>query len=124
MRYCSGESAGIFTALMATPLCRYSTTCSAMRTPTISCASSVDPAICGVASTGSRLNSGKPAGGGSTWNASSAAPATLPDSIASRRAASSINRRGRTTMRTPASSMRRRRARAALGFRTAKRAVM
>ena len=33
----SGESAGMFTALIATPFNRYSATCSAMRTPT--CAS-------------------------------------------------------------------------------------
>src|ERR1039458_9971096 len=42
-RYWSGVSAGMFTALMAIEFRRYSTTCSAMRTPTISCASSVEP---------------------------------------------------------------------------------
>src|ERR1035438_8036855 len=52
-RYWSGESAGMFTALMATPLFKYSTTCWAMRMPTISCASSVEPPMCGVASTAS-----------------------------------------------------------------------
>ena len=49
--YCSGVIGGMLTALIATPFFRYSTICSTMRTPTISCASSVEPAMCGVAST-------------------------------------------------------------------------
>ena len=69
----------MFTALMATPDLRYSTTCSAIRTPTISCASSVEPPMCGVASTASEPNSGQPGGGGSVENTSNAAPATLPE---------------------------------------------
>ena len=43
--------AGMFTAFSATPFFRYSIICSTMRMPTISCASSVEPAMCGVAST-------------------------------------------------------------------------
>ena len=57
---------------------------SAIRTPTISCASSVDPPICGVASTASDPNSGKSAFTGSAANTSNAASATFPDSIAAR----------------------------------------
>jgi hypothetical protein len=69
----------MLTALMAIPFFRYSTTCSAMRTPTISCASSVEPPMWGVANTASRANSGNPAGGGSAEYTSIATPATLPD---------------------------------------------
>src|SRR5579862_3609134 len=72
-------AATALTALTATPLCKYSTTCSTIRTPTISCASPVEPPMCGVASTVSRASSGSPAGGGSVSNTSIAAPATLPD---------------------------------------------
>ena len=92
----------MLTALMATPLSRYSANCSAMRTPTISCASSVEPAICGVAITASRPNSGKPSAGGSGVKTSIATPATLPDSMASLSAATSMSSpREQLTRRTP-----------------------
>jgi len=65
-------------------------------------ASSVEPAMCGVASTTSEVNRGKSAGGGSVSNTSSAAPATLPESMASLRAVPLINSpRAQFTMRTP-----------------------
>ena len=92
----------MFTAFRATPFFRYSTICSAMRTPTISCASSVDPPMCGVAITLLPANSGYPAGGGSSRNTSSEAEATLPESSALRSAFSSISSpRAQFTMRTP-----------------------
>ena len=72
----------MFTALSATPFCKYSTTCPAIRTPRISCASSVAPPICGVAITLSSASKGSPGAGGSLSKTSIAAPATLPDSIA------------------------------------------
>src|SRR5271170_3808767 len=61
-----------------------------MAVPTSSCASAVDPAICGVA-----IRFGKPTSGeffgGSIANVSTAAPASCPDFRASARAGSSIN---------------------------------
>src|SRR6202167_4571196 len=89
-RYCSAESAGIFTALRINPSARYSRTCSAIAVPTSSCASAVEPAMCGVA-----IRFGKPTSGeffgGSVANVSTAAPASWPERSASARAASSIN---------------------------------
>ena len=58
--------------------------------------------MCGVAITASRPNSGKSAAGGSGVKTSSAAPATLPDSMASLSAATSTSSpRAQLTMRTP-----------------------
>src|SRR5580700_5109072 len=89
-RYCSAESAGMFTALRINPSARYSRTCSAINVPTSSCASAVEPAICGVA-----IKFGNPINGeffgGSVANVSTAAPDKCPERKASASAASSIN---------------------------------
>ncbi len=100
-RYSSSEREGTLTAFWMTPRLRYSFTCSAICTPTSSCASFVDPAMCGVAITFGAASSAFSFGG--SWvKTSRAAPAIWPELSACNRAASSISSpRAQFTRRTP-----------------------
>ena len=97
----SAGSDGKFTAFLMTPSLRKSRTASAVSTPTSSCASPVDAAMCGVAITFGSFASVQ-SSGGSLVNTSSAAPPTWPDSSAAASAASSISSpRAVLTIRMP-----------------------
>ena len=78
----------MFTALRTVPFLRKSIIWSATATATFVCASRVDAPRCGVATTLSSSKSGV-LPGGSVSKTSRAAPATLPDLIASQSASSS-----------------------------------
>ena len=76
-----GSTTGMLTAVRTTSPSSAAATCSAITTPARSCASVVDPARCGVTTTCGSPRSGPEYG--SVSNTSSAAPATLPERIAS-----------------------------------------
>ncbi len=86
----SGETDGKFTALRTRPSRRKSRTVAAVSRPTSSCASSVDAAMWGVATTWGSFASVQSLGG-SVLKTSRPAPPTMPASIARCSAASSIS---------------------------------
>ena len=96
-----GSIGGMFTAVVTTPPVSAAATCSATCSPARSCASTVDAPRCGVTTTLGLPNSGWSVIG-SDLKTSSAAPATLPDSMASASATSSSScPRAQLTIRTP-----------------------
>ena len=98
----SFETEGMLTAYDTTPPVSPATICSATMTPARSCPSVVEAPRCGVMITLSNLARGKSSGTGSDENTSRPAEATLPDSSARTRAASStIPPRALLMMRTP-----------------------
>ena len=93
---------GALTALRMTPSTSAARTACAISMPTDSCASAVLAPRCGVNTIFGCERNGKSAGGGSTSNTSSAAPATCPLSSAASSAPSSISPpRAQLTIRTP-----------------------
>ena len=96
----SAPTTGMLTAFVTSPPSRAATTCSATIRPARSCASSVEAARCGVVTTFSSPSSSPSYG--SAEKTSSAAPATLPERIASASAGSSTSSpRAALTIRTP-----------------------
>ena len=96
----SAPTTGMLTAFETSPPSSAATTCSATITPARSCASSVEAARCGVMTTFSSSSSSPSYG--SAEKTSSAAPATLPERIASASASSSTSSpRAALTIRTP-----------------------
>ena len=85
----AASTTGMLTAFVTRPPSSAATICSATISPARSCASSVEAARCGVTTTSSSSSSGPVYG--SVEKTSSAAPASLPERIASTRASSSTS---------------------------------